>query len=233
MQLQVSVDTVIQKKIVPTWNCSQQGQWIILSICVMISGRARGSLYWRDKTKSRWCTAPQLKGQIRVGLCGELSLLQNPGRSTVGSLTAHVLGLLVLVLEDTDKQRVGSVCSQRSSNNNMTKETAYGGDVKPWQDYATGVVEEDDFFYCFSHKKVEATESGMNLSWPQETAVEPEWSFGDGKYFKLSVHHTHVRHVGGKPSHLRVRGGRSVQRVHSTFAPAPVPTASWRGWWSL
>lgn len=119
------------------------------------------------------------------------------------------------------------------SNNNMTKETAYGGDVKPWQGYATGVVEEDDFFYCFSHKNVEATESGMNLSWPQETAVEPEWSFGNGKYFKLSVHHTHVHHVGGKPSHLRVRGGRSVQRVHSTFAPAPAPTASWRGWWSL
>lgn len=85
MQLQVFVYAVIQKKIVPTWNCSQQGQWIILSICVMISGRARGSLYWRDKTKSSWCTAPQLKDKYVLDFV--VSCLFN--RTLAGAQSAH------------------------------------------------------------------------------------------------------------------------------------------------
>lgn len=36
-------------------------------------------------------------------------------------------------------------------------------------------------------------------------------------------------HMWSKAKHLHVQDGQSVQRVHSTFAPAPALTASWRG----
>lgn len=76
-----------------------------------------------------------------------------------------------------------------------------------------------------------------SCSLQQKPTLKPEGAFGPEKLHFGSQdsvwNNTYTCVWGQKLNHLRVRGGRSAQRVHSTFAPAPAPTASWRGLWSL